>query len=98
MATSTKDMTPEEWQLLANVGALFKELRDENNLTQKEAAKRIGTSQARFPILENGQADVMVTTLHRWATAYGYQLEIAVIKPGEEEDGGQHEGDSLLAG
>lgn len=80
MATSKKDMTEREWALLGNIGGLFKDLRTEAGFSQKEAARRIGTSQARLPVLENGQADVMITTLQRWAKVYGYELEISVIK------------------
>lgn len=80
MATSKKDMTELEWNLLQNIGALYKELRVESGLTQREAALKVGTSQARVPVLEQGQADVMITTLNRWANVYGYQVEIGLVK------------------
>lgn len=85
MAASSKKMSEDEWALLQNIGELFKEMRTEKSMTQRQAAKTLGTCQARLPVLENGQADVMITTLHRWARLYGYELEIAVIKL-EEED------------
>lgn len=84
MATSKKNMTEEEWEMLAGIGAMFKELRDASGLTQKQAASRLNTSQARVPVLEHGQADVMVTTLMRWAGLYGYALEVSLV-PIEDE-------------
>ena len=85
MATSTKGMSEEEWDLLAGIGAMYKEMRVESGMTQREAAKEAGTSQARVPVLEQGQADVMVTTLQRWAYIYGYKLEVSVVKIEEAE-------------
>lgn len=80
MATNSKEMSPEEWEMLAGIGALFKEMREEAGLQQREAAKIVGTSQARIPVLEKGQADIMITTLMRHAYAYGYRLEVSVVK------------------
>lgn len=84
MATSKKNMSEEEWQLLENIGEMYKSLRLAAGLQQREAAQALGTSQARIPVLEKGQADVMVTTLSRWASLYGYQVEIKLI-PIEDE-------------
>lgn len=84
MATSKKDMTEQEWHLLAQIGELYKELRLEAGLTQREVATALGTSQARVPVLEHGQADVMITTLNRWASVYGHQVQITLV-PIEDE-------------
>ena len=85
MATSRKNMSDDEWATLAQIGSMFKELRLEAGLNQKEAAKALGTSQARLPVLENGQADVMITTLMRHAALYGYNVEISLV-PAEEDE------------
>lgn len=84
MATSKKSMTDEEWRLLASIGELYKDLRLEAGLTQSQAASAIGSSQGRVPVLEHGQADVMVTTLSRWAHLYGYEVQISLV-PIEDE-------------
>lgn len=84
MATSRKTMTEEEWNLLAAIGEMYKELRIESGLTQREAADRLNTSQARVPVLEKGQADIMVTTLNRWANLYGHEVQISLV-PIEDE-------------
>lgn len=86
MATKNETITEREWALLANIGALFRELREEAGLSQKAAARLLGTSQARFPVLENGQADVMITTLQRHASLYGYDVEVSVVKKPVEGD------------
>lgn len=84
MATSRKTMTDEEWNLLAAIGGMYKDLRVESGLTQRQAADKIGTSQARVPVLEKGQADIMVTTLNRWANLYGHEVQISLV-PIEDE-------------
>lgn len=86
MATSRKDMTEEEWQLLADIGQMYKDLRLSAGLGQRGAAAILGTSQARVPVLEKGQADVMVTTLNRWAHIYGYVVEINLVPIEDEFD------------
>lgn len=86
MATSKKNMSEEEWQLLANIGAIYKELRLESGLTQRQAADMLNTSQARVPVLEKGQADIMVTTLNRWANLYGHKVEIHLVPIEDEFD------------
>jgi transcriptional regulator with XRE-family HTH domain len=87
MATSRKNMSDEEWDLLKQIGQKFKEIRLRSNLTQIEAAKQVSMRQARIPVLENGQADVMITTLSRWAKVYGYEINIELVPiPAEESE------------
>lgn len=84
MATSKKNMSFEEWAWLEDIGQMFKELRLKSGMTQRQAANKLGTSQARVPVLEHGQADVMLTTLNRWANLYGHEVQITLV-PYEEE-------------
>lgn len=84
MATSNKNITEEEWAVIKNVGALYRELREESKLTQQQVARAMKTSQSRLPVLENGQADMMLTTLMRYAKVYGYAVEVSVVKLAEE--------------
>lgn len=80
-------MSPDEWDLLKQIGQKFKEIRLRSNLTQIEAAKQVSMRQARIPVLENGQADVMITTLSRWAKVYGYEINIELVPiPAEESE------------
>lgn len=86
MATNRKSMTDEEWQLLADIGEMYKNLRLEARLTQRQASDALGTSQARVPVLEHGTADVMVTTLNRWANLYGHKVQITLVPIEDEFD------------
>lgn len=84
MAGSKKNMSDGEWNLLGAVGELFKKVRLEANMSQSQAAKAVGMSQARVPVLENGQADIMLVTLNRWANVYGYAVQLLLV-PIEDE-------------
>lgn len=90
-------MTDEEWQLLANIGQMYKDLRLAAGLTQQQAARMIGTSQARVTPLESGQADIMVTTLNRWANIYGYEVQISLVPIEDEFDKALREAAQELA-
>jgi len=86
MATSKKGMSDEEWELLADIGKIMKQFRLDAGLMQRDAAKLANTSQARVPVLEKGQADVMITTLNRWANVYGYALSVSFVPLQYEEE------------
>lgn len=79
MAASNKSMTEAEWNLLGNIGDIYKELRLEAGISQKAAAEKAASSQARVCYLEGGKKDIMITTLNRWANVYGYELEINLV-------------------
>lgn len=58
--------------------ALSEELvarRHQIGLSQTEVAARMGTSQSAVARLEAGSADVRLSTLERYATAVGFDLE-----------------------
>ena len=50
------------------------EQRQRLGLSQTEVAARMGTSQSAVARLERGDADVRLSTLHRYAEALGQQL------------------------
>jgi predicted transcriptional regulator len=54
------------------------ELRRSRGLSQTEVAARMGTSQSALARLESGQADVLVSTLARYATALDADIGFAV--------------------
>lgn len=43
-------------------------------LSQTEVAARMGTSQSAVARLESGDADVLLSTLERYASAVGFEL------------------------
>lgn len=67
-----------------NVGSALVQLREASGLTQRQAAKLADSTQARISDLENGKADMFISTLQRWAKVYGYSVEIHLV-PIEEE-------------
>lgn len=67
-------------EILWNVGQIFKELREDKGLDQRTAAQMCGSSQARISPLENGRTDLKMSTLIRYANAYGYGIEINFVE------------------
>ena len=51
------------------------ELRRGLGLSQTQVAARMGTSQSAVARLETGTADVLVSTVERYATALGRRLD-----------------------
>jgi transcriptional regulator with XRE-family HTH domain len=56
------------------------ELRKQQNLTQKQMAERIHTSQANISKLES-RADVHLSTLRQYVHALGGKLDVQVVMP-----------------
>lgn len=61
------------------LGMLVLEKRLELGLSQRELARRIGTSQNRIYLIENAEANPTLDTLQRLAEVLGLALE---IRPG----------------
>jgi len=72
----------EEGQGRRNLGMLILEKRMEIGLSQRELASRIGTSQNRIYLIENGEANPTLDTLQRLADVLGFALE---IRPREDQ-------------
>lgn len=47
------------------LGELLKEEREKANLTQAEMAEKIGTKKSYISRIENGKADIQLSTLYR---------------------------------
>ena len=89
-------MIPDEagQNLLDSIGELFLSLRQEAGLTQRQAAEKAESIQARVSNLENGKADIFILTLQKWARVYGYDIELHVVPL---EDRRQEEFEDTLA-
>jgi transcriptional regulator with XRE-family HTH domain len=57
--------------------------RTAQGLSQTEIAARMGTSQSAVARIESGQGDVLLSTLDRYASAMGEQLDWR-LAPGAE--------------
>jgi DNA-binding XRE family transcriptional regulator len=59
-------LSPEEAQLVElklRISSLFRRLREDQNLTQVEVAKRLGSSQSRVAKMEGGDPSVTIDLL-----------------------------------
>lgn len=54
--------------------------REEQNLTQKELAKKVGMNQADISKLENGTRNPSLKLLKKLATGLGMELKIQFVK------------------
>jgi transcriptional regulator with XRE-family HTH domain len=76
-----------EYQSLANEFEFLDEIlkaRAATGLTQADVAERIGTTQSAVARLESAGAkhSPSIATLHRYATALGYRLQVRFVKVG----------------
>jgi ribosome-binding protein aMBF1 (putative translation factor) len=65
-----------EARLAAEVGERIREAREAAGLSQRELARRMGTSQAAIGRLEAGRVGATLTTLQRVATALGLEVNV----------------------
>jgi ribosome-binding protein aMBF1 (putative translation factor) len=74
------DQAYSEAQLAAEVGERIHAAREAAGLSQRELARRMGTSQAAIDRLESGGVGATLTTLQRVATALGLEVNVE-LKP-----------------
>lgn len=70
--------------LWENVGSALRTVREQEGLTQRQAAKLAESTQARISDVENGKADLFVSTIQKWARVYGYSIEIHLVPMDDE--------------
>jgi predicted transcriptional regulator len=58
------------------------ELRKRSGLSQTQVAARMGTSQSAVARIEAGDVDVRLSTLERYASAVGRQVEVRLASGG----------------
>ena len=63
-------------RLAAEVGERVREAREAAGLSQRELARRMGTSQAAIARLEAGGVGATLTTLQRAASALGMEVRV----------------------
>ena len=61
------------------IGEQLKEERKKAGLTQEELAQRIGTKKSFISRVENGKADIQLTTLAKLFQGLGRRVNIQVI-------------------
>lgn len=59
-------------------GAILKTLREENDVSIREMARRFGSSPVRIRQIENPKTDLRTETIQKYLTALGVQFEVGV--------------------
>ena len=72
--------------LAADVGERIHDAREAAGLSQRELARRMGTSQAAIDRLESGGVAATLTTLQRVATALGLEVNVE-LRPSAQAAG-----------
>lgn len=63
-------------KLARETGDIFSEIRSDQGLTQREAAEKLSTTQCVISNLEKGEWDPKLSTLTKYARAYGYTVQL----------------------
>ena len=75
--------TRNEYEAKANyfvISEMLKEARKEANITQEQLADKIGTKKSYISRLENGKADIQVSTLYKiFETGLGRKVRLTIL-------------------
>jgi DNA-binding XRE family transcriptional regulator len=73
----------DEFESKANnfvISEMLKEARKEANITQEQLAEKIGTKKSYISRLENGKADIQLSTLFKiFETGLGRKVSLSII-------------------
>jgi HTH-type transcriptional regulator / antitoxin HipB len=73
----------DEYEAKANyfvISEMLKETRKEAHITQEQLADRIGTKKSYISRLENGKADIQVSTLYKiFETGLGRKIRLTLL-------------------
>ena len=79
IGTSTRD----EYEAKANyfvISEMLKEARKEAHITQEQLADKIGTNKSYISRIENGKADIQVSTLFKiFETGLGRKIRLTLM-------------------
>jgi len=75
--------TRDEYEAKANyfvISEMLKEARKEAHITQEQLAAKIGTKKSYISRLENGKADIQVSTLYKiFETGLGRKIRLTLL-------------------
>ncbi len=66
-------------EMALDLASILYHIRQEQGLTQREAAERTGLKQQAISRLEKAASNIQLGTLQRYLGALGYSIEITVI-------------------
>ena len=61
------------------IGAMIKEMRLENGMTQEQLAEKLNTKKSVISRMENHSEDIRLSTLQKVAAVFGKQLRVAML-------------------
>ena len=61
------------------IGAMLRAVREEAGMTQEQLARKLHTKKAAVSRIENHAEDIKLSTLARFAQAFGRKLRIEVV-------------------
>ncbi|UTC61315.1 helix-turn-helix transcriptional regulator [Treponema sp. OMZ 787] len=61
------------------IGALIKEMRLEQGMTQEQLAEKLSTKKSVISRMENHSEDVRLSTLEKIANVFGRQVKISIL-------------------
>ncbi|MCC5905362.1 MAG: helix-turn-helix transcriptional regulator [Balneolaceae bacterium] len=62
------------------IGVLLKQAREEAGLTQDELAKQLNTKKTAISRIENHAEDIRLSTLEKYARAFGKKLRVELVE------------------
>jgi len=75
--------TRDDYESKANyfvISEMLKEARKEAHITQEQLANKIGTKKSYISRLENGKADIQVSTLYKiFETGLGRKIRLTIL-------------------
>jgi len=75
--------TRDDYEAKANyfvISEMLKEARKEAHITQEQLANKIGTKKSYISRLENGKADIQVSTLYKiFETGLGRKIRLTIL-------------------
>jgi DNA-binding XRE family transcriptional regulator len=66
-------------EMALDLASILYHIRQEQGLTQREAAERAGLKQQAISRLEKAASNIQLGTLQRYLGALGYSMEISVV-------------------
>lgn len=78
VGTATRDRFEAEFEAFS-LSERLKEERLRAGLTQEQLAERVGTKKAYISRIENGKADIQLSTLFRLFAGLGKRVNVAIV-------------------
>jgi len=65
------------------IGAMLRLAREDAGMTQEELARKLGTKKTAISRIENHSEDIRLSTLEKYASAFGKTLKLRLVDSSE---------------